>query len=223
MPVPGNDLQARGLRVQVGSFELQADFTVRAGERVALLGPSGAGKTTLLRAIAGLEPLSGGKLTLGSLDLTNLPARQREIGFVFQDAALFPSLSVLENAAFALRMRGMPARDREREVMPWLERAGIAALRDRSVEALSGGEAQRVAWVRALVWKPRLILLDEPFSALDRELRTRLQEQLVELHAFWPAPLLVVSHDEQDLNRVASRFVKIEGSGNTRTLRDALL
>ncbi len=210
MTAPHDELHVTALKTKLGSFELSADFSIRAGERVALVGQSGSGKSTLLRTIAGLEPIQEGAITLGATVLHTLAAAQREIGFVFQEPALFPVLSVLENAGFALRMRGLPRADREKQVMPWLERAGLAALRDRAVDALSGGEAQRVAWVRALVWKPRLILLDEPFSALDRETRVGLQKQLLELHMLWPVPLLLVSHDEQDVAAVATRTIHIQ-------------
>jgi ABC-type Fe3+/spermidine/putrescine transport system ATPase subunit len=214
---PHDELKVTALKTRLGAFELSASFSVGAGERVALVGQSGSGKSTLLRTIAGLEPIQEGAITLGATSLSTLKAAEREIGFVFQASALFPALSVLENAGFGLRMRGVSRVDREKQVLPWLERAGLAALRDRSVDALSGGEAQRVAWVRALVWKPRLILLDEPFSALDRETRVGMQKQLLDLHALWPVPLLLVSHDEQEVAAVATRVLRVrEHESGTR-------
>jgi len=209
-------LRVRGLAIRVGEreldFELRADLEVGPGERVVLMGPSGSGKSTLLRAIAGIQegfaPLSG-SVRLGERELSGLPPEERDIGFVFQDQALFPSLSVLENAAFGLRMRGVPRSEREAQVRPWLEKLGLTRYADSQVGGLSGGEAQRVAFVRALVWKPRLLLLDEPFSALDPALRDRLRLQLLELHREWPVPMLLVTHDEADVRAIATRTLTI--------------
>lgn len=207
-------LSVSGLRKKLGDFTLSADFEVQAGERMALLGRSGSGKTTLLRIIAGLDQADEGQISLGGNDLSRVSPERREIGFVFQDSALFPTLSVLENAAFALRMRGMSASDRRVKVMPWLKKLGLAELADSSVAGLSGGERQRIAFVRATVWEPKLILMDEPFSALDMELRKTLRNELISLHQLCPVPLLLVTHDEADVQAVATARLKLQESAD---------
>lgn len=209
-------LRLEGFRRELGAFALSADFEVKGGERAGLVGRSGSGKTTLLRLIAGLDAVDAGRVSLDGRDITRLAPEARGIGYVFQEQALFPSLSVLENAAFALRMRGASREEREREAMPWLERVGLAGLAGASVLKLSGGERQRVAFVRALMWKPRVLLLDEPFSALDAGLRASLRSQLVELHELWPVPLILVTHDEADLEAVATFRLGIAEVGRER-------
>lgn len=215
-----------GLRRRIGSFVLAADFQLEPGERVALVGRSGIGKTSLLRCIAGLDSDEvsdeGGAIYLGSQEITDIPPQERGIGYIFQEQALFSSLNVLDNVTFGLRMRGVSRAERERLAMPWLERLGLEGHIHERVERLSGGESQRVAWIRALIWKPRLLLLDEPFSAMDRELRLSLQRELIALHPEWPVPLLFVTHDEADLQNFATtqlHWVE-ESSGVRRILRD---
>jgi ABC-type Fe3+/spermidine/putrescine transport system ATPase subunit len=222
---PGAELSVKGVRKFLGSFRLEADFCVRAGERVALVGKSGCGKTTLLRIISGLEPLDApgdtGNIFLGSHEISRLLPEQREIGFVFQEQALFPALSVLENVTFALRVRGVARSERDAVALPWLERVGLRAEANLPVTTLSGGERQRVAFLRAIVWKPRVLLLDEPFSALDRELRSTLRSELVELHKLWPVPLMLVTHDEADLEALGCRRLVFEehDAGSCRRVR----
>jgi ABC-type Fe3+/spermidine/putrescine transport system ATPase subunit len=202
------DLRVENLVKKVADFTLQADFTVQVGERVGLLGKSGSGKTTLLRTLAGLESLrsdsDSGSIFLGKKEVTTLPSQAREMGFVFQDLALFSSLSVLENVTFGLRMKNVKKTEREALGISWLERVGLQSKANSSVLHLSGGEKQRVAFIRALIWKPKLILLDEPFTALDPHLRSDLHKQLIELHQLWPAPLILVTHDPFDLRQIAT-------------------
>jgi ABC-type sulfate/molybdate transport systems ATPase subunit len=126
------------------------------------------------------------------------------VGFVFQEAALFPSLDVLGNVIFGLSQQGVPRSEAEKQGLEWLEKVELLDKARSSIGTLSGGEAQRVAFARALIWKPQLILLDEPFSALDAELRQGLRLQLLRLHEQWPVPLLLVSHDAQDLEAIAN-------------------
>jgi ABC-type Fe3+/spermidine/putrescine transport system ATPase subunit len=206
-------LRVTGLRKKIGGFELRAEFEVAPGARLAITGPSGSGKSTLLRILAGLQSLDGagdqGGVFLGAREITSLAPQARDIGFVSQSPALFDSLNVAENAAFGLRMRGVGMKERHAAVMPWLERVGLAKLAERSVQKLSGGEQSRVAFVRALVWNPRLILLDEPFSALDQTLRSRLRIELLELHQHWPAPLILVTHDREDVEALATQTLSI--------------
>lgn len=209
------DLRVQKIRKQMKDFILEADFTIQVGERAALLGQSGSGKTTLLRLLAGFESLhtpgDSGNVFLGSQEFTRLPVQKREIGFIFQDQALFLGLNVLDNVTFALRMRGISKKEREATGLSWLSKVGLQSKLNSSVMELSGGERQRVAFVRALIWQPRLLLLDEPFSALDRNLRNILRKELVSLHELWPAPLLLVTHDEDDMDAVATTRLELKG------------
>jgi putative spermidine/putrescine transport system ATP-binding protein len=204
------NLKVSKIRKNLGEFILEADFEIAAGERAALIGRSGSGKTTLLRLIAGLEGLDpqGGQIFLGSRDISQTPIESRNVGMIFQDSALFPSLSVLGNVIFGLKTHGVSREEAETLGLQWLEKVDLKSKAQSSVSKLSGGEAQRVAFVRALIWKPQLLLLDEPFSALDSELREVLRSELLELHRLWPVPLLLVSHDSQDFDRIAQ--VKLE-------------
>jgi ABC-type Fe3+/spermidine/putrescine transport system ATPase subunit len=206
-------LRIEGVTKRIGAgaeaFELRASFGVAAGDRAVLSGPSGSGKTTLLRMIAGLERPDGGRITLQDGDRTHelneLPAHLRRLGVVFQEQALFPSMTVLENVAFGLRMRKIARAERESESREWLARVGLAGREGSGIAGLSGGERQRVALARALITRPRALLLDEPFSALDPEARSVLRGVVLELHAAWPVPLLVVTHDQADAEALATR------------------
>jgi ABC-type sugar transport system ATPase subunit len=211
---PLSELRVESFSKQIGNFTLKANFKVGVGERTVLTGRSGSGKTTLLRTIAGLEPLQkekdDGQLWIGNQDITHLTPQDRKIGFVFQEPELFASLTVLENAAFGLKMRGVPKKERELQAAGWLEKLRMSEQLGKSPEKLSGGEKQRVAFIRALIWKPRLLLLDEPFSALDPEMRTDLKAELLELHRLWPAPMILVTHDEQDAQSLATHRLRLK-------------
>lgn len=210
-------LKLEKLEKRIADFTLTADFTVAPGERAALIGRSGSGKTTLLRMIAGLDSADSGQILLEDRDVTKVPARERGIGVVFQEPLLFPSLSVVENAVFGLKTRGTPRERILEQGLQWLDRVGLKALAHAPVQRLSGGEAQRVAFVRALIWKPRAVLLDEPFSALDPALRKVLRSELLELHRLSPVPLLLVSHDEEDLEKLATvKLTLSEAPGSSR-------
>lgn len=197
-------IEARELVRSIGNFALEADFRLGRGERMVIQAASGAGKTSLLRTLAGLEPVERGSLWLDGREITRLAPPERGIGVVFQDAALFGSMSLVENAAFGLRMRGVGKRERREQALHWLERVGLAGRGDDSVEVLSGGERQRVAFVRALIWKPRLLLLDEPFSALDHVLRQTLRRELLGLLQEWPVSMILVTHDREDAEALAT-------------------
>lgn len=194
-------LKVQSVQRRFESWTLKAHFEVSPGERVILWGKSGMGKTTLLHLLAGLTPFgqhSRGKIWLGDQDITDVSPQKRDIGFVFQDQALFGHRSVFENAEFGLKVRGVE-RDQRREIVEdWLSRVGILSLSSQRADQLSMGERQRVAFVRAVCWKPRLILLDEPFTALDQNTRNILREELIALHELWPAPLIMVTHDEYE-------------------------
>jgi sulfate transport system ATP-binding protein len=178
---------------------------VPAGALGALLGPSGSGKTTLLRIIAGLERLDGGRVQLGPADITHIPARLRGIGFVFQHGALFEHLTVFENIAFPLRIRHRPAAEITERVTELLALMQIETLRARRVTALSGGQAQRVALARALAPRPQLLLLDEPFAALDVHVRHALRHWLRALHDDLQVTTLLVTHDHEEALGLADR------------------
>jgi ABC-type Fe3+/spermidine/putrescine transport system ATPase subunit len=211
------DKESPGLKVEsltlwVEDFQLSANFYVNAGERCVLWGKSGSGKTTLLRVIAGLETVSHevtGKIHLGSQDITQLPPQRRGIGFVFQDQVLFPNLNVLDNAAFGLKVRGVSRDERNEQARVWLARLGLQSKMHAAVESLSLGERQRVAFVRALIWKPQLLLLDEPFSSLDPELRKLMRKELLDLHQILPVPLVLVTHDEADVEAIATVSLEV--------------
>ena len=184
-------------------------LAVRPGELLALLGPSGSGKTTLLRAIAGLETIESGRIRLDGEDATTVPARERRIGFVFQHYALFRHMTVFENVAFGLRARPRGRRPAEREiadrVMALLEMVQLGAFAQRRPAALSGGQRQRVALARALAIEPRVLLLDEPFGALDAKVRRDLRRWLRALHERLGLTTLFVTHDQEEALELADR------------------
>ena len=189
-------LQIDRLSVRAGSFQLrEATLAVGSGRTLALLGPSGAGKTLLLEAIAGFRAARGGAVRLDGSDIVGLPPEQRGVGLVFQDYALFPHLSVLENVRFGLRARGM------RDVAgadAALGHLGIAHLGRRRTATLSGGERQRVAVARALATSPRLLLLDEPLSAIDAPTRDELRDVLRRVLKELGVPAIYVTHDQAE-------------------------
>jgi len=178
---------------------------VGAGELVSLLGASGCGKTTTLRLVAGFLEPSAGTITLGGRDLTRLPAHKRDIGLVFQNYALFPHLSVLDNVAFGLKQRGMPAGERETRAKKMLERVGLAGLADRLPGALSGGQKQRVALARALVIEPPLLMFDEPLSNLDAKLRIDMRVEIRQLQRANGTTSVYVTHDQEEAFSISDR------------------
>jgi putative spermidine/putrescine transport system ATP-binding protein len=192
------------------------------GELVSLLGPSGCGKTTLLRVIAGLMPADGGDVVLGARNITLVPAHKRNISVVFQNYALFPHLSVSENVAFGLKARGETA-DMQAKVADALALVRMQGFADKSVTGLSGGQQQRVAVARALVVRPDLLLLDEPFSALDRKLRETMQVELKSLLRDRDITAIFVTHDQEEAMGVSDRIAvmnagKIEQFADPSTL-----
>lgn len=207
-------LRAR-LLVDRGRFQLDIDFTVAPGEVVALLGPNGAGKTTALRTLAGLVPLTEGRVELDGRCLddgasTFVRPELRPIGVVFQDYLLFPHLSALDNVAFGPRCRGASRAESRRLAHEWLGRVGLAELGRHKPRQLSGGQAQRVALARALAVEPALLLLDEPLAALDA--RTRLDTR-AELHRHLgrhPGATVIVTHDPLDALVLADRLIIVE-------------
>jgi sulfate transport system ATP-binding protein len=187
------------------------DLDIGSGELIALLGPSGSGKTTLLRAMAGLESVDRGRILFGERDATTLSVQQRRVGFVFQNYALFRHMSVLENIAFGLNCR--PRRERppraeiERRALDLLAKVQLAELRDRLPEQLSGGQRQRVALARAMAIDPTVLLLDEPFGALDAKVRVELRRWLREIHDATGYTTVFVTHDQEEALELADRVV----------------
>jgi thiamine transport system ATP-binding protein len=190
-------LSVRDARIVLGGHEALAgvDLDVDRGTTVAVLGASGSGKSTLLRAIAGLERLDQGSVTLGGQSLAGVPPHRRGIGLMFQDNALFPHRDVGENIAFGLRIAGAPRTLSDRRVRELLALVGLAGFEHRRVSSLSGGEAQRVALARALAPEPRALLLDEPLSSVDGPLRERLQADLAWLFDELGLTVVHVTHD----------------------------
>ncbi|MEO6796674.1 MAG: ABC transporter ATP-binding protein [Candidatus Dormibacter sp.] len=208
-------LDAR-VRLGLGTFQLDVDFSVGVAQTVALLGPNGAGKTTLLRALAGLVPLDEGRVALDGVALEDTAAsirmspEHRPIGMVFQEYLLFPHLTALENVAFGLRCRGRPRTQAEREAHGWLGRVGLADCAAKKPGALSGGQAQRVALVRALATSPRLLLLDEPLSALDASARADVRRDLRRHLDSFEGVRLLVTHDPVEALAMADRLIVLE-------------
>ncbi|MGW3549585.1 ABC transporter ATP-binding protein [Streptomyces griseoincarnatus] len=198
------------LVVERGSFRLDVTLTAAPGDVVALLGPNGAGKTTALRALAGLAPLTEGRLRLDGKDLARTPPESRPMGVVFQDYLLFPHLTALDNVAFGPRCRGAGKSEARTRAAAWLERMGLAAHMGAKPKRLSGGQAQRVALARALATDPRLLLLDEPLAALDARTRLEVRAQLRRHLADFEAVAVLVTHDPLDAMVLADRLVVVE-------------
>ena len=206
-----SDLQVRGVSVDFGGAPVldSVDLTVAAGEIVALLGPSGSGKSTLLRVIAGIQPPTSGRITIEGQDVTRQPTHRRRVGMVFQDNQLFPHRDVLANVEFGLKMAGVSRSDRAAKAHGWLERVGLAGFDRRDVTGLSGGEAKRVALARTLVTEPRIVLLDEPLTGLDRELHDRLAGELARILRDSGSTALLVTHDHDEAEQIADRVARL--------------
>ena len=207
--------------VQDQPIPLDIDLTAAPGEILALVGPSGSGKSTCLRAVAGLHKSTSGRITCNGVTWLdeaagiNLPTRQRRVGLVFQSYALFPHLTALENVLEALQDR--PPEGRDGEARALLARIRLEGLEDRLPRQLSGGQQQRVAVARALARRPDVLLLDEPFSAVDRVTRQRLQRELAELRRDLPMPVLLVTHDLDEAARLADRICVIHHGKSLQT------
>jgi spermidine/putrescine transport system ATP-binding protein len=183
------------------------DLDISPGEFIAIMGPSGCGKSTTLRMIAGLDQPTGGDILMGGQSMRDVPAFQRNTPMVWQSLALFPFLSVVDNVAFPLRMKGDSPKVRRQRALDWLERLGLEGMAERNIAQLSGGQRQRVALARALVSEPSVLLLDEPLSALDAHLRVRMQTVLSRLHKELGITFVYVTHAQSEAFALADRIV----------------
>ncbi|WP_254216933.1 ABC transporter ATP-binding protein [Synechococcus sp. CCY 9618] len=182
------------------------DLAVAPGECLALLGPSGCGKSSVLRLIAGLDTPDAGRILLEGDDITRKPPQRRQVALVFQSYALYPHLNVSRNLSLGMEIRGVPAQEREREVTSVLAMLQLTELAQRLPAELSGGQRQRVALARALLRHPRVFLLDEPMSNLDAQLREELRPQLRSILCAGSAPVIYVTHDQQEAMGIADRI-----------------
>jgi putative spermidine/putrescine transport system ATP-binding protein len=189
------------------------DLSFNQGEFVTLLGPSGCGKTTILRMIAGFEQPTAGTITVDGHDITTLAPNKRQIGMVFQAYALFPNMNVADNIGFGLKIAGMPRAQREARVEEMLKLIGLSGLGKRFPFELSGGQQQRVALARALAPSPRMLLLDEPLSALDAKIRVSLREQIREIQRELGITTVFVTHDQEEALSISDRIV-VMNAGN---------
>ncbi len=195
----------------------RVSLEVEPGEFLTLLGPSGSGKTTLLMVLAGFTRPTSGRVLVGERDVTRLPPHQRDFGVVFQSYALFPHMTVAQNVAYPLRMRGRPRAEIARRVEEALALVRLDGMGERRPDQLSGGQRQRVALARAIVFEPRVLLMDEPLSALDKKLREAMQIEIRRLHERLGITTLYVTHDQREALTLSDRVAVIEG-GRIRQL-----
>lgn len=201
-------LRLQGIRKNFGAATVLNDVNldIREGELVTLLGPSGCGKSTLLRCIAGLTELDEGGIWLDSKDISNLPPRSREIGMVFQSYALFPNLTVSENIGYGMKMKGIAKAARGQRVEELLELIDMSDKRNAYPQHLSGGQQQRVALARSLAVQPKVLLLDEPLSALDAKIRKNLRAEIREIQKKFNMTTIFVTHDQEEALTLSDRI-----------------
>ena len=210
---PASEVRLEGVTKSYGQTTVLhgVDLALEPGELVCLLGPSGCGKTTALRCIAGLEPVTSGRVRIGGEDVTRVPVNRRDIGMVFQQYSLFPHLTVARNVEFGLGMRKVAKAERATRIGEMLEVVGLSHLAERFPHELSGGQQQRVALARALVTRPRALLLDEPLSALDAKVRVRLRDQIRAIQTELGITTVFVTHDQEEALAVSDRVAVMEG------------
>lgn len=200
-------LEACDLSLQRGSFHLKdISFQVYSNEILAIIGKNGAGKTLLLESIAGFQHISQGKLLFEGSSLNELPLHQRKIGYLYQDYCLFPHMSAKENIAYGLKCKKVPKKEISYQVEQIAAELGITSILEQYPATLSGGEQQRVALARALVTKPELLLLDEPFSALDPVTKYKMHELILKIHRDFSCTIVFVTHDFQEAEKLADRI-----------------
>ena len=204
-------IHAEAITVCAGDFRLEKlSLRVANGEYAVLMGPSGAGKTTLLEALAGLRPVAAGRLLLAGVDATTLPPAERGVGYVPQDVSLFTTMRVRDNLGYGLRVRGIERSAIEHRVGEVARLLGVERLLDRKPATLSGGEARRVALGRAIGFRPKVLLLDEPLSGLDDATRHEVADALEAVRAATGASVLHVTHDARDVDRLADRCFRLD-------------
>jgi putative spermidine/putrescine transport system ATP-binding protein len=208
----GAPIDVTGLVVSLGLQVVlhSVNLSVGAGEFLTLLGPSGSGKTTLLMAIAGFALPDAGDIRMGAVDVTTLPPHRRDVGVVFQSYALFPHMTVGENIAYPLKLRRMPRAEIAAHVERALALVQLRGFADRAAASLSGGQRQRVAVARAVVFRPRVLLMDEPLSALDKPLREAMQIELRRLHGELGLTTIYVTHDQREALTLSDRIAVID-------------
>ena len=204
-------IHIRGLTKRYGDFYAldSVDLEIKSGEFLTLLGPSGSGKTTLLMAIAGFNRPDLGSIRFGETEMILTPPHRRDVGMVFQSYALFPHMTVAENIAFPLKLRGVSPDECAERVTEALETVQLSGLGERDIDQLSGGQRQRVALARAFVFRPRILLMDEPLSALDKKLRERMQIELKHLHKQLGVTTVYVTHDQREALTMSDRIAVI--------------
>lgn len=200
-------VSVQGVLKQFGDFTAvkDLDIEIRAGEFFSMLGPSGSGKTTVLRMIAGFEEPTAGKILLHGTDVTRTAPFDREVNTVFQDYALFPHLTIGENVAYGLKVRGISKTERARLVGEALEQVQLSHVADRRPSQLSGGQRQRIALARALILRPKVLLLDEPLGALDKQLREQMQVELKQIQREVGITFIFVTHDQEEALTLSDR------------------
>lgn len=212
-------IQISGIEKQFGDFTALAGVSldIERGKFLTFLGPSGSGKTTLLNILAGFEAPSSGKIVKEGRDISEVPANRRNFGMVFQGYALFPHMTVAENIAFALRVRKTGREERDERVRRMIDTVGLRGHADKLPTALSGGQQQRVALARSLVFEPELLLLDEPLSALDKNLREGLQAELTEIQHRTGTTFVFVTHDQSEAMAMSDKIAIFEAGRIAQT------
>ena len=202
-------IDIENIRKRFGNAEVLSDINLKiaSGEMIALLGPSGSGKTTLLRILAGLETETSGRIRFGKSDVTQLTAAERRVGFVFQNYALFPHMTIFENVAYGLRIRGLSGDALASKVREGLAMVGLGNAEQRYPNQLSGGEQQRVALARVLVLRPKILLMDEPLSNLDAKLRLHMRTEIRRIQQDLRITCLYVTHDQKEALTMSDRIM----------------
>lgn len=203
-----NKLDIRNINVEAGSASIlkNVSLSIENGEFMSLLGPSGCGKTTLLKAIAGIVHVSSGSILMDGNDVSSVSPHRRNAVIVFQDLRLFPHMTVAENIAFPLRMKGMKKNERLEKASEYLSMVKLSGIEKRRVAEISGGQQQRVSLARALAADPELLLLDEPFSSLDENLREEMRELILSVHSSMSMTTVMVTHDRAEALSMSDRI-----------------
>lgn len=196
------------LKADYPNFKLDTEFSVRKGELVCIIGPSGCGKSTTLSILSGLlDGDDGTSIILDGNDITRLAPEKRQVALVFQDYAIFPQMNVQDNIAYSLKLQKVPRKERTAKISAWLDLVSLSGFQKRKPSQLSGGERQRVALARALASQPKLLLLDEPLSALDTKLRRHLREEIRRIHDETGVTMVYVTHDQEEAMAIADKII----------------